>query len=73
MRRRRIKAPTDAQNIAYAEWRRDPAKPVTMLIGSAYPALHPAKPYPFKATQEALYAVGVATARLSRSRGISPR
>lgn len=68
-----IKAPAVAQNIAYTEWRRSPAKPVTMLKGSAYHHLHSAKPYPREASQELLYAVGVDTARLCRSRGVSPR
>ncbi|EDS4043713.1 hypothetical protein DG91_003352 [Salmonella enterica subsp. enterica serovar Saintpaul] len=39
----RIKAPTDVGSGAVAKWRRSPAQPVTELIGSTNPSLHPDK------------------------------
>ncbi|EDR6015959.1 hypothetical protein B5W56_004226 [Salmonella enterica subsp. enterica serovar Javiana] len=41
---KRIKAPADAGGIAVVKWRRSPAQPVTLLIGSTNPSLRPAKP-----------------------------
>lgn len=44
-----------------------------VLIGFTYPIPRPAKPNPLIAIQELNCAVGVVTARRSRSRGVSPR
>jgi hypothetical protein len=44
-----------------------------VLIGFTYPIPCPAKPNPLIAIQELNCAVGVVTARRSRSRGVSPR
>ncbi|EDJ4266761.1 hypothetical protein CG278_25265 [Salmonella enterica subsp. enterica serovar Muenchen] len=41
---KRIKAPADVGGVAVAKWRRSPAQPVTLLIGSTNPSLRPAKP-----------------------------
>lgn len=67
------KAPADAERVSVAEWRRDPAKPATLLKGSTFPAPRPAKPYPLPATKVVGGAIGVATTRRSRGRGVSPR
>ncbi|HAF0924308.1 TPA: hypothetical protein G9G43_004012 [Salmonella enterica subsp. enterica serovar Montevideo] len=38
------KAPADACSCTVVNWRRSPAQPVTLLIGSTNPSLRPAKP-----------------------------
>ncbi|KFL05922.1 hypothetical protein DP21_4824 [Serratia marcescens] len=43
------------------------------LIGIAYPIPRPARPVPLNAMYIFVCAVGVVTARRSRSRGVSPR
>ena len=68
-----MEAPAGVKYSSVGEWCRSPAKPVAVLIGSAYPIPYPDKPNFFKAAQAFLCAVGVVTARRSRSRGVSPR
>lgn len=73
MRSRRMEAPAVAEDVSATEWRRNPAKPATDVIGSTNPSLHPEKPYPLTASQGLLCAVGVVPTRRSRSWGVSPR
>ncbi|QCK75256.1 hypothetical protein E4K08_00235 (plasmid) [Raoultella ornithinolytica] len=58
-----MEAPAVVEWSTEGKWRRRPAKPVTVLKGSAYPIPYPVKPYPLKITQELLCAVGVVTTR----------
>ncbi|HBY9737436.1 TPA: hypothetical protein MJA78_26490 [Klebsiella pneumoniae] len=58
-----MEAPAEVEWSIAGKWRRRPAKPVTVLKGSAYLIPRPVKPYPLKTSQELLYAVGVVPAR----------
>lgn len=51
----------------------DAAQPLNHLIGFALPNHPPAKPYPRKAPQISLCALGVTPERQSLVRGVSPR
>jgi len=48
-----MEVPADAEYSFTGEWHRDPAQPVTVLIGSANPSLHPARHKPAKSDTEA--------------------
>lgn len=48
-----MKAPAGAEYDTVGEWRRSPAQPVTLLIGSTNPSLRPARPKPAKSDTEA--------------------
>ncbi|HBW3404743.1 TPA: hypothetical protein MFM40_004915 [Klebsiella pneumoniae] len=58
-----MEAPAEVEWSTAGKWRRRPAKPVTVLKGSAYLTPRPVKPYPLKTSQTPLYAVGVVPAR----------
>ncbi|ELG3277747.1 hypothetical protein RN004_003849 [Salmonella enterica] len=53
MARSDIEAPADGEYGTVSEWRRSPAQPVTLLIGSTNPFLPPARPKPAKSDTEA--------------------
>ncbi len=68
-----MEAPAEVEWRTAGKWRRRPAKPVTVLKGSAYITPFPAKLYPLKISQRPLYAVGVVPARRQPQSGVSPR
>ncbi|HGV1180035.1 TPA: hypothetical protein ACNBZU_004597 [Escherichia coli] len=53
MARSDMEAPADGEYGSVRDWRRSPAQPVTVLIGSANPSLPPARPKPAKSDTEA--------------------
>ena len=48
-----MEAPAGIEYGTVSEWRRSPAQPVTLLIGSTNPSLRPARPKPTKSDTEA--------------------
>lgn len=48
-----MKAPARVEYDTAGEWRRSPAQPVTLLIGSTNPFLPPVRPKPAKSDTEA--------------------
>ena len=48
-----MEAPAGIEYGTVSEWRRSPAQPVTLLIGSTNPSLRPARPKPAKNDTEA--------------------
>ena len=53
MTRSVMEAPAGVEYGSVSEWRRSPAEPVTLLIGSTNPSLRPARPKPAKNDTEA--------------------
>ncbi|MDL4915032.1 MAG: hypothetical protein QRY16_14915 [Enterobacterales bacterium endosymbiont of Blomia tropicalis] len=53
MTRSVMEAPAGVEYGSVSEWRRGPAQPVTVLISSANPPLHPARHKPAKSDTEA--------------------
>lgn len=58
-----MEAPAEVEWSIAGKWRRRPAKPVTVLKGSAYLIPRPVKPYLLKTSQTPIYGVGVVPAR----------
>lgn len=48
-----MEAPADVEYDTVSEWRRSPAQPVTVLIGSTNPSLPPARPKSTESDTEA--------------------